>query len=138
MYKVYISLGSNLGDKKSNILLAIQKMQEIGISIIKASSLYKTKPIEMNSNENFINAVVLVETKCLPLQLLDGLEKIEREMGRIECKGFYEDRIIDLDILLFNDITFNTERLCIPHKKMYEREFVLKPLMEIQESINRT
>lgn len=130
MSNVYIGLGSNIGDRRENIFTAIKYLAENKIYILKKSSLYETSPVGMDSNENFINAVVLCETTLSPFDLLNVLEDIEKKMGR-EYKGLYKDRIIDLDILDYENVVISEEKLSIPHKKMLERRFVLQPLFEI-------
>ena len=133
MHQVYLSLGTNLGNRKRNIREAIEKIEELVGEVIRQSALYETKPWGFSSPNDFINACVLVITSLAPRQLLESLQRIEKEMGRMEksVNGKYYDRIIDIDILLFDDLKINAPDLVIPHPLMEEREFVMKPLREI-------
>ena len=133
MHQVYLSLGTNLGNRKRNIREAIEKIEEQIGEVIRQSALYETKPWGFSSPNDFINACVLVSTSLTPHQLLEGLQHIEKEMGRMEKShnGEYHDRVIDIDILLFDDLKINAPDLVIPHPLMEEREFVMKPLSEI-------
>lgn len=133
MHQVYLSLGTNLGNRKRNIRETIEKIEEQIGEVIRQSALYETKPWGFSSPNDFINACVLVITSLAPHQLLESLQRIEREMGRMEksINGEYHDRIIDIDILLFDDLKINAPDLVIPHPLMEEREFVMKPLREI-------
>lgn len=133
MHKVYLSLGTNLGNRKRNIREAIEKIGELVGVVERQSALYETKPWGFQSPNDFINACVLVETIMAPRQLLEATQRIEQEMGRIgkSENGEYHDRIIDIDILLYDDIEVNEPDLKIPHPLMEEREFVMVPLKEI-------
>ena len=133
MYHVYLSLGTNLGNRKRNIREAIEKIEEqIGV-VKRQSTLYKTKPWGYSSPNDFINACVLVFTPMAPRQVLEAAQKIEREMGRTlkSVDGEYHDRIIDIDILMIDDLVINEPDLHVPHPLMEERDFVMKPLKEI-------
>ena len=127
---VYLSLGSNLGDREAHLRGAIQRLVAKEIEVRKLSSLYETEPRDRTDQPWFLNLVAEVETKAFPLQLLDRLQAIEREMGRkrIAAKG---PRNIDLDILLYGSAVIQTPKLSIPHPRMAERRFVLEPLAEI-------
>lgn len=133
MHKVYLSLGTNLGNRKHNIREAIDKIGELIGVVERQSALYETKPWGFSSPNDFINACVLVETILPPRQLLEATQRIEQEMGRIgkSVNGEYHDRIIDIDILLYDDLDVNEPNLVIPHPLMEEREFVMIPLKEI-------
>ena len=146
VHKVFLSLGTNLGDKEHNLTSAIA---EIGkrIGLIKAQSTFlATEPWGFKSENTFLNAAVCVETELSPLALLDETQQIERDMGRtqktdVKCQMsnvVYHDRIIDIDILLYDDLHINTPRLTIPHPHMYERDFVLIPLKEILSQNSKT
>ncbi|MDE6721292.1 MAG: 2-amino-4-hydroxy-6-hydroxymethyldihydropteridine diphosphokinase [Bacteroidaceae bacterium] len=133
MHLVYLSLGTNLGDKEQNLLSAIS---EIGrrIGPIKAQSAFLvTEPWGFESENTFLNAAVRVETELSPIALLDETQQIERTLGRTHktADGQYHDRIIDIDILLYDDLHIATPRLTIPHPHMHKRDFVLIPLHEI-------
>lgn len=133
MHKLYLSLGTNLGNRKANIREAIEKIQEQIGDIVRQSALYETAPWGFSSPNDFINACVCVATPLLPRQVLLATQRIEREMGRTmkSKNGEYHDRIIDIDILLYDDVQVNEPDLKIPHPLMYEREFVMVPLKEI-------
>ncbi|MDE5740542.1 MAG: 2-amino-4-hydroxy-6-hydroxymethyldihydropteridine diphosphokinase [Bacteroidaceae bacterium] len=133
VHLVYLSLGTNLGDKEQNLLSAIS---EIGrrIGPIKAQSAFLvTEPWGFESENTFLNAAVRVETALSPIALLDETQQIERTLGRTHktADGQYHDRIIDIDILLYDDLHIATPRLTIPHPHMHKRDFVLIPLHEI-------
>ena len=134
MHQVYLSLGTNLGNRKRNIREAIEKIGELVGVVERQSALYETKPWGFSSPNDFINACVLVDTMLAPRQLLEATQQIEQEMGRIgkSVNGEYHDRIIDIDILLYDDIKVNESDLIIPHPLMEEREFVMVPLNEIK------
>lgn len=133
MHTVYLSLGTNLGDKAENISKAIALLGErVGV-VTRKSSFLETEPWGFESENTFLNAAVCLETKLEPLALLRETQAIERELGRtLKSKnGIYHDRIIDIDILLFDDEHINTPELTIPHPLMKERDFVMIPLKEI-------
>lgn len=135
MHKVYLGLGTNLGNRKRNIREAIEKIEEQIGNVIRQSALYETKPWGFSSPNDFINACILVETPLAPRQLLETTQHIERQMGRTgkSINGEYQDRIIDIDILLYDDLHVNQPDLQIPHPLMEQRDFVMTPLKEIME-----
>lgn len=126
----YIGIGSNLGDRQKNCLLAIDLLEKKGIIIKKRSSMYKTEPWGIKDQPYFINMAIEVETDLNPKELLKILKNVESEIGRKETFK-WGPRSIDLDILFFNDLIFLEDDLKIPHPLMHERSFVLKPLWEI-------
>jgi 2-amino-4-hydroxy-6-hydroxymethyldihydropteridine diphosphokinase len=131
--RAWIALGGNLGDRVGTIEQACNEMAGRGIKVIRTSSLWETEPMYVLDQASFINGACEVETTLEPLALLDELQAIENSMGRKKVidKG---PRNIDLDILLYEDETFDHERLQIPHIGMPEREFVLRPLAEYVEN----
>ena len=133
MHQVYLSLGTNLGNRKRNIHEAIEKIGELIGTVERQSTLYETKPWGFSSPNDFINACVLVQTVMAPRQLLEATQHIEQEMGRTlkSVNGEYHDRIIDIDILLYDDLKVDEPDLKIPHPLMEERDFVMVPLREI-------
>ena len=133
MYHVYLSLGTNLGNRKRNIREAIDKIGEQIGAVERQSALYETKPWGYSSPNDFINACVLVFTPMAPRQVLEAAQKIEREMGRTlkSVNGEYHDRIIDIDILMIDDLVIDEPDFKVPHPLMEERDFVMKPLKEI-------
>lgn len=133
MHSVYLSLGTNIGHKEQNMLTAISKIREMIGVVRRQSSFIETEPWGFSSENTFLNAAILVETELSPLELLHITQHIELEMGRRQKShgGEYHDRIIDIDILLYDDIKMSTEELTIPHPLMTERDFVMIPLNEI-------
>ena len=134
MHKVYLGIGTNLGDKEGNILRAYELIRDRVGEIVKRSTLYNTEPWGFESENSFLNSVICVETALFPRQLLQTTQQIEREMGRTNksTDGKYHDRIVDIDILLYDDLKVNEPDLVIPHPLMKERDFVMKPLLEVQ------
>ncbi|MFH1798953.1 MAG: 2-amino-4-hydroxy-6-hydroxymethyldihydropteridine diphosphokinase [Candidatus Omnitrophota bacterium] len=131
----YIGIGSNIGDKRVNCENAILKLESLGgIKILKCSTLYPTKPVGGPKQEDYINGVVKLETEMPPLELLEAVKRIEKDMGREPSRRNYP-RIIDLDILLYDEVILRGEKLTIPHPRMRERDFVLKGLREIAPDI---
>lgn len=130
MNKVYLSLGSNLGEREENLARAFEELEKRGVKILRCSSIYETEPVEIREQRWFLNCVVEVETNFSPQQLITLLLEIERELGRRRDVK-YGPRTIDLDILLYGDFVVNEPQLVIPHPKMAERRFVLVPLAEI-------
>lgn len=133
MHRVYLSLGSNLGNRKRNIREALEKIGELIGDVERQSALYETKPWGYSSPNDFINACACVLTSLAPRQLLEATQKVEQEMGRKlkSVNGEYQDRIIDIDILLYDDLRIDQPDLKIPHPLMEERDFVMVPLREI-------
>ena len=135
MATVYLSLGSNLGNRRRIVKDAIQMIgQKVG-PVLRQSSLIETDPWGFESPNKFINACVCCHTVLSPRELLQATQQIEKVMGRTgkSTNGEYHDRIIDIDILLYNDVHIDEPDLKIPHPLMMERDFVMKPLKEILE-----
>ena len=132
-HTAYLAYGSNIGEKEENILTAYRMTEERVGRIVRRSAMMRSEPWGFRSENSFVNSVVCVKTTLTPHQLLDATQSIERAMGRTEKShgGVYHDRIIDIDILLYDDITLNDADLVIPHPLMRERDFVMKPLNEI-------
>ncbi len=140
IHQVYLGLGSNLGDREEHIRKAIALIGEsIGL-VIRQSSLIETEPWGFESANRFLNGVILVETSLTPRQLLKATQKIERQLGRkkkstdssLLTPVSYSDRPIDIDILLYDDLTVDEPDLKIPHPLMEQRDFVMIPLNEIK------
>ena len=127
---VYIAIGTNMGDLKKNIQTAIEKIEEEGIHITKIATPIHNKAYGKTDQDDFLNTVIEAETELDPWNLLDKLQKIEGEMGRVR-KEHWGPRIIDLDIILYGNRFIETERLTVPHNDMKNRDFVLYPLAEI-------
>ena len=130
---VYLGLGTNLGDKQKNLNDAIRMLENQVGEVEKVSSVIETEPEGFKSDNLFLNAVVKVRTALSPFELLDITQDVEKSLGRKEksSNGIYHDRVIDIDILLYDDINISTPRLVIPHPRMTQREFVMTPLAEI-------
>ena len=130
MHTVYLSLGSNLGDRAAHIARALDLLAARGIRIARTSSLWETEPQEFERQPWFLNMVAEAETGLFPRQLLHELLRIEKEMGRrrLRPKG---PRIIDIDILLFAGFVIRVPELEIPHPRLSHRRFVLQPLAEL-------
>lgn len=131
----YIGIGSNVGDKIDNCIKVISEIEKIDKNkIIAISSLYKTEPIDYIKQDWFVNCVVKIETDLTPYSLLSDLQDVEKRLGR--KKGVkWGPRTIDLDILIFNSLIIDDDKLKIPHPRMHERRFVLEPLSEIDENL---
>jgi 2-amino-4-hydroxy-6-hydroxymethyldihydropteridine diphosphokinase len=132
-HKVYLSLGSNVGDRAAHISDALDRLQAVG-TVTAVSSLYETAPVEFTQQAWFVNAVAELETSLDPERLMSLLLDVERAMGRerTQPKG---PRIIDIDILLYDDREFHSATVDIPHPAMHQRRFVLIPLAEIAPSV---
>jgi 2-amino-4-hydroxy-6-hydroxymethyldihydropteridine diphosphokinase len=135
--RVYLSLGSNLGDREENLSRAIGALNREHIHVVAQSSLYETEPQDVVQQPWFLNIAVECETRYFPLQLLGVIEHIERDLGRERGPGAMRrgPRVIDVDILLFDDAVIATPRLTVPHARMLERRFVLEPLIEIAPNL---
>ncbi len=134
MYKtVYLSLGSNIGDRAAYLHEAIERLGTLG-EVVKVSSFYETEPVEFTRQAWFLNCAVALETEKLPKQLLAAVLRIEREMGRRRTisKG---PRVIDIDVLLFGSSVIDAPQLTVPHPALHQRRFVLEPLAEIAPEV---
>lgn len=131
-HQVYLSLGSNLGRREENLTKAIQLIAERVGAVIRQSSFIETAPWGFHSEHQFMNAAILCETDKTPREVLQLTQQIEKEMGRKnKTSHFYSDRRIDIDILLYDDLTVDESDLKIPHPLMLERDFVMIPLKQI-------
>lgn len=129
--QVFIALGSNLENPLSQVRRGIMLLAGLEYSrLVKRSSLYRTAPVGHIDQPDFINAVVQIETNLTPHHLLDALLEIERVCGRVRTFS-NAPRILDLDILLFENLQYSDPKLILPHPRMHERAFVLQPLLEI-------
>lgn len=139
MYKVYLSLGSNLGDRAENIARAVAMLGERGVSVTRQSSLYETEPIDVHDGGWFLNGVIEAETELTPAELMKVLLDIERALGRERtarsAAGLKESRTIDLDVLLYGSRAMHEPQIEIPHPRMAGRKFVLVPLAEIAPEV---
>ena len=132
--KIILSLGSNIGDKKSNLETAINEINKFS-TIKKVSSIYQSDPILLKDQENFFNLVLEIEYKKSAIELLETTKDVERRMGRKKTLK-YGPRIIDIDIVFFNNQIVNTKDLVIPHYDWSNRVFVVKPLCELFKEFN--
>lgn len=132
-HKIYLGLGSNLGDRQGNISRAYAEIEKLIGAIVRQSALYESEPWGFESDNSFINSVICCETTLSPHEVLKKTQSIERQLGRTQksVDGHYHDRTIDIDILLYDDLTVNEPDLKIPHPLMRQRDFVMKPLSEI-------
>lgn len=137
MATVYLSLGTNIGNKEKQMNEAIERIEtQIG-DVVSRSTFYVTEPWGFESENSFLNAAVKIETELSADEVLKETQNIEREMGRMEKseEGKYKDRIIDIDILMYGTSIIDSPNLTIPHKFMKERRFVLEPLAEIASEV---
>ena len=132
---VYLGIGTNLGNREENLKQAVAKIEEFIGPVLKSSSIYETAPWGFQSNDEFLNMVVQVETKLIPSGLLGRLLMIESLLGRVRGEKHYSSRLIDIDILLYEDLIVEEESLKIPHPLLHERKFVLVPLCEIASEV---
>jgi 2-amino-4-hydroxy-6-hydroxymethyldihydropteridine diphosphokinase len=134
MKTIYLSLGSNLGDREANLRAAIAALPDAGVRVTRVSSLYETEPVDFLEQPWFLNCVVEGETELKPLGLLRALREIEAKMGskKLVAKG---PRLMDMDILLYGQETMDTPELQVPHPRMHLRRFVLVPLAEIAPEV---
>lgn len=131
MEKVALSLGSNLGQSALNLRAAIAKIEERAGTVVASSALYQTAPWGYGSENPFLNQVIVIATNHSAQIVLHDLQSIELDMGRIRSTDEYQDRVIDIDILLYAKGIISQEALTIPHPKMHLRRFCLVPLNEI-------
>ena len=135
MNDVYISLGSNMGDKAETLKQAVQMLQSNPeVDVVNTSSIYETDPVGYTDQDLFLNMVVHVHTTLSALQMLEVCQEIEQELKR-ERLIRWGPRTIDLDILLYNHDNIETEKLIVPHERMHERAFVLVPLLEVTPNL---
>ena len=135
MHQVFLGIGGNTGNKHDNFDKVYTFIKnELG-DIIKCSSVYETPPWGFESEENFWNQVILIETQFAPEKLLENITKIENWFGRERVSGKYTSREMDIDILYYDDLFIETETLIIPHPRIQQRRFVLIPLNEIASDL---
>ena len=134
MATIYLGLGSNLGDRRANIDKSLSLLVENGINILKHSTIIETEPVGGPEQNKFLNSVIKAETELSPFELLEVINNIEKNLGRVRTivNG---PRTIDIDILLYNKIKVNASNLSIPHPQMLKRDFVLTPLKEIEPEL---
>lgn len=142
MANVYIGLGTNLGDKEQNLRDAVHRIEEQIGKVLSLSAFYVTAPWGFASENSFLNAAACVETQLSPLEVLQETQTIERELGRTKksVNGAYSDRLIDIDLLLYDDLVLSATsadgaELNLPHPLMAQRDFVMRPLAEIAPAL---
>lgn len=142
MANVYIGLGTNLGDKEQNLRDAVHRIEEQIGKVLSLSAFYVTAPWGFASENSFLNAAACVETQLSPLEVLLETQTIERELGRTKksVNGAYSDRLIDIDLLLYDDLVLSATsadgaELNLPHPLMAQRDFVMRPLAEIAPAL---
>lgn len=133
LHQVVIALGTNLGDKELNLKNAICQINSKVGDVSKVSSIFKNSAVGFESENEFFNACLICETKLNPEQVLKELQEIEKILGREKTKDSYEDRIIDLDIIFYEDLVMKSKNLEIPHPNYHERNFVLVPMLELSD-----
>jgi 2-amino-4-hydroxy-6-hydroxymethyldihydropteridine diphosphokinase len=134
MTQAYIGLGSNLGDRRLNLRQALRLIANLPkTEFIAASSLYESPPIDASEQNDFLNAVCEIKTQMKPLELLDKLKQIERQLGRPERYARWAARPIDLDMLFWGSEIVSQESLTVPHPEIPNRKFVLVPLLELAD-----
>ena len=135
-HQVFVSVGSNLGDKIENCQKGIKGLLADGRSIlVGSSSFYRTSPVDYKDQDWFVNLVVKIETALNPFDLLDKIQGIEKAMGRKTGTVRFGPRVLDLDIIFYDDQVVQTDTLEIPHPRMHKRRFVLKPICDIEPSM---
>jgi len=129
---IYVALGSNMGERLKNIQRACRLMESSGMRLLRTSPVYVTKPYGFTEQPDFLNCVVEIETELTPFQLLEDLLNIEKFLGRVRDRK-WGPRTIDLDIVLYGNVVLETENLTIPHYDLTNRQFVLRPLLDIAD-----
>ena len=140
MATLYLSLGTNMGDRPKNLSQAMELIaREVG-TVVAASDVIETEPWGFDSGNAFLNMVAKVETELEPIDALHVTQEIEKRLGRSEksVNGVYHDRIIDIDLLMYDDLTMNTPQLTLPHPLMRQRPFVMEPLSQIAPELTRS
>jgi len=140
MATLYLSLGTNMGDRPKNLSQAMELIaREVG-TVVAASDVIETEPWGFDSGNAFLNMVAKVETELEPIDALHVTQDIEKRLGRSEksVNGVYHDRIIDIDLLMYDDLIMNTPQLTLPHPLMRQRPFVLEPLSQIAPELTRS
>ena len=134
MKRIYLGLGSNLGDRAENLRRARELLAAAGVAILRESSVYETEPQDLAHQPWFLNQVVEAQTALFPMQLLSRVLRIERDLGRrrVIAKG---PRTLDIDILLYHRFVIDTPTLIVPHPRMLDRRFVLAPMAELAPAL---
>ena len=132
----YLGLGSNVGDRRANLQAAVEELWTHGLAVLASSSVYETEPVgEVLDQREFFNACVQIETELEPEPLLDACKAVERALGRAPAGVRHGPRPIDVDVLLLEDVEYESERLRLPHRESTTRRFVLVPLLELDPEL---
>ena len=131
---IILALGTNIEPREQYLKDALAKIEENNLKIVLKSSVYETPAWGGVADQNFLNMCIEVETELEAYEVLDTIQKIELELGRVR-KEHWGNRTIDIDIITFDDLVFNDDRLIVPHKYIHDRNFVLAPLVEMYDSI---
>ena len=134
--EIILALGSNLGNREENLSKSISLIEKNIGKVTKISKYYENEPVGFDSKNSFINLCIKVETSKEPLEILNEVKSIEKSLGRKKTKKEYEDRPLDVDIILFNDFNMTSEDLIIPHPRYTSRPFVLVPMCDIGDYID--
>lgn len=130
MKKVYLALGGNMGDREGNLQEAIERLHGKDLEVTRISPVYETEPVGLRAQPWFLNLVLEAKTSLFPRQLLNRVQHVEREMGRVR-RVKNGPRTIDIDILLYERFVIGTPELVVPHPRLHERRFVLQPLADL-------
>jgi 2-amino-4-hydroxy-6-hydroxymethyldihydropteridine diphosphokinase len=130
MHKAYIGIGTNIGNRRKNLEEALSRLKSEEVKVVSCSSFYETHPVGGPPQGNYLNGAIEIETSLSPGECLKVLKRVEKEMGRVPS-GRNHPRIIDLDILLYDDMAISEKGIEIPHPRMHERSFVLRGLVQI-------
>jgi len=132
----YLGLGSNVGDRRANLQAAIEDLWAHDVAVLASSSVYETEPVgEVLDQRDFFNACVRIETPLVPERLLDACKAVERALGRDPGGVRHGPRPIDVDVLLLEDLVYESDRLRLPHREVTTRRFVLVPLLELDPDL---
>ena len=140
MATLYLSLGTNLGERHENLSRALDLIgREVG-TVVLASDIIETQPWGFESSNRFLNMVVKVDTDLKPIEALHVTQDIEHRLGRTAktVDGVYHDRLIDIDLLMYDDVVMNTPELTLPHPRMHQRQFVMEPLAQIAPELTKS
>ena len=132
----YLGLGSNIGDRRGHLLAAVHEIENRGVEVLASSSVFDTEPVGLVLDQpEFLNACLRIRTAFEPLELLDACKEVERVVGRAAGGVRHGPRVIDVDVLLLGDLSFESERLTLPHPEVSSRRFVLVPLLELDPEL---
>ena len=133
---VFISIGSNLGDKYDNCLKGIERLNQLSHTTVTAvSAFYQTDPVDFTDQDWFVNGMIKISTGLAPIELMASLKGIERALGQFEKAVRFGPRLIDLDIVFYDNLVMNQDTVILPHPRMHKRRFVLKPLCDIDAQL---